>query len=318
MKSRMRLGLTVSMLITGGVLTSLEKVGTEVSLSSAREIWADLLRDADQLGFQVARVSDEEEMEIGAELRKTTRLWHEDAQASQYVTGVGETLLPYVRRKGIRYQFHVIESPHVNAFALPGGEVYVLRGMLNFLQSEAELATVLGHEISHVDLKHCIERYQYRVAMKQVGAGDIGSLVDMARGFVAIGYTQFEELEADEQGERLSIEAGYDPDAGPAVFARLQQRVKENKRLPAQTPAGEVTQAVGEAVLSYFQTHPPSAKRERQLADLEARKRRTLSGRVFYVGAENYRRKIPRTREEFPWERKRYLAKVFPHEDAPR
>jgi predicted Zn-dependent protease len=294
-------------------------VEPEVRLSSAREIWADLLRDADQLGFQVARVSDQEELEIGAELRKTTRLWHEDARASQYVTAVGETLLPNVRRKGIRYQFHVIESPQVNAFALPGGDVYVLRGMLNFLQSEAELATVIGHEISHVDLKHCIERYQYRVVMQQVGAGDIGSLVDMARGFVAIGYTQFEELEADEQGERLSIEAGYDPDAGPAVFARLQQRVQENKHLPAQTPAGEVALAVGEAAVSYFQTHPPSAKRERQLADLAARNRRTLSGRVFYVGAENYRRKIPRTTEEFPWERRHYVARVSPRQpDAQR
>ena len=310
MKSRVRLGLTVATLIAGGALTSLGKVEPEVSLSSAREIWADLLRDADQLGFQVARVSDHEEMEIGAELRKTTRLWHEDAQASQYVTAVGETLLPNIRRKGVRYQFHVIESPQVNAFALPGGDVYVLRGMLNFLQSEAELATVLGHEISHVDLKHCIERYQYRIAMKRMGVGDIGGLVDMARGFVAIGYTQFEELEADEQGERLSIEAGYDPDAGPAVFARLQQRLGENTPQRASTPAAEVTQAVGEAIVSYFQTHPPSEGRARQLAELARRNQRSLAGREFYTGGENYRRQIPRTRQEFPWERRRYVAKI--------
>ena len=313
MKNQIFLSLVVLMLIAGGVLTSLGKVETEVSLSSAREMWADLLRDADQLGLQVTHISEQEEMRIGAELRGAMRNWREDAKATQYISAVGQTLLPYVRRKSIRYEFHVIDSPQLNAFALPGGEVFVLRGMLDFLETEAELANVLGHEMSHIDLKHCVERYQYGLTLKRIGAPEIGKLADMARGLIAIGYTPYEELEADAQGMRLSIEAGYEPDAGPTTFARLKQRLGETTPPHASTPAGEVAEAVGEAVASYFQTHPPSEKRERQLIHLEARNRGTLSGRLFYIGAENYRRRIPRTREEFPWERKRYLAKVSSH-----
>ena len=149
------------------------------------------------------------------------RLPSDDPTWTPYVNAVGQSLVPYVRRTGISYQFHVIDSAEVNAFAVPGGQVFVFTGMLRFLKSEAELAAILGHEISHVDLRHCIEKYQYELAARRVGLDGIGQLADRARLPITIAYQKNEEIEADAQGARLSIQAGYDPSVAPVLFSRI-------------------------------------------------------------------------------------------------
>jgi predicted Zn-dependent protease len=217
------------------------------------------------------------------------------------VNAVGQGLLKNVNRKAIRYRFHVIKSPEVNAFAIPGGQIYVLAGMLDHLQSEAELAAILGHEISHVDLRHCVGRYQYQIAMKRVAP-----LFEIVHSLVAIGYSQDQELEADASGERLAIEAGYDPDAAIAVFNRMKTRFGESPAAPSTTPLGEAGQAVSGAIVSYFRTHPPSEQRARALSEMVAANRRRLSGRTVYRGAENYRERIPWTEREFAAEKRVY------------
>src|SRR5262249_39795652 len=160
----------------------------------------------------------------------------------------------------------------------PGGQIYVFTGLLDFLQSEAELAQILGHEISHVDLRHCVERYQYQLALKKIGVGDAAPLVELAHSLVAIGYSQDQEFEADASGERLAIDAGYDPDAAAAVFRRMKAQFGEPTREQATTPLGEAGQAVGQAIGSYFRTHPPSEDRARQLSDMVASNHRRLAG----------------------------------------
>ncbi|HYL36904.1 MAG TPA: M48 family metallopeptidase [Bryobacteraceae bacterium] len=304
MPLQFRFAAVLALLSLGGVLASLGEPNPDVSLSSVREIWADVLRDADQVGYKVTRVPAVEEMRVGAEMHAAMSWGAADPEAERYVTAVGARVLPYVRRHDIQYTFHVIDSPGVNAFALPGGHIYILGGMLGFLQSESELAAILGHEMSHVDLRHCIERYQYRIALRKVGAGDLGMLVDIVHDLVAIGYTQYEELEADAQGERLAVEAGYDPEAAARVFHRLQQAVGEQNPQPARTPIGEVAQSIGQAIGSYFQTHPSSHERELRLSSEVASNRRRLAGRTFYVGVKNYNERVPRTEREYPDEKR--------------
>jgi predicted Zn-dependent protease len=214
--------------------------------------------------------------------------------------------LPHLRRHGIHYQFHVIDSPGINAFALPGGQVFVMRGLLEFVESEAELAAVLGHEISHVDLRHCVERYQYEAKLKKAGVPELGWIVETAHRLVTLGFSPKQELEADAQGERLSVESDYDPDAGAALFARMKTRFHEPSRVQATTPAGEVTQAAGEAIGSYFRTHPRSEERVRRLNDMVARHRSQLAGRSFYVGKENLRERVPWSSVEYVDEYRRF------------
>ncbi|HLX44129.1 MAG TPA: M48 family metalloprotease, partial [Bryobacteraceae bacterium] len=247
------------------------------------------------------------EMQLGSEIAGQIKSWGaEDPEASKYVTAVGEQLLPNLNRKAIHYQFHVIQSPEINAFAIPGGHIYVLTGLLDFLHSEAELASILGHEMSHVDLRHCIERYQYELALKKVGARDAGAIVGIAHQFASLGYAQYQELEADASGERLAVEAGYDPDGASAVFHRMKIRFGEQHARPAETPLGEVGQAVGGALGAYFQTHPPSEERARQLSEMVAKNHSTLASRTFYRGVRNYKEKIPRSARQFPAEKRVY------------
>ena len=242
-------------------------------------------------------------MHVGRELAsRVIGWWQEDPTWGPYVSTVGHTLLPYIHRKGIRYEFHVVESRQINAFALPGGQIFVMTGMLEFLRSEAELAAILGHEISHVDLRHCIERFQYELALKKVGARDLGALAEIARRLLTVGYNKYQELEADAHGVRLSIQAGYDPQEGAVVFNRLRERAREQPAQRARTPVGEITQAME----SYFRSHPTSDERARRLDRLIVRNHQRLAGRTFYVGLENYRLRIPRTQQEFPGETRRF------------
>jgi predicted Zn-dependent protease len=290
-----------------GAAVSMGSMDRNVSLDSARQIWADMLRDVDEVGLQTTRVPVNEEMDLGRKLAADVRSWGaEDPRDSAYVTEVAAGLLPHVNRKAMRYQFHVIQSPQVNAFALPGGQIYVLSGLMEFLESESELAAVVGHEMSHVDLRHCIERYQYELALKKVGAGDAAGLVDLAHRLFAMGYSQDQELEADASGERLAIEAGYDPDAAAVVFDRMKVKFGEQAAAPATTPVGEAGQAVWEALGSYFQSHPPSAQRAQALRDMAARNRSTIGGQMVYRGVRNYAKRIPRRKQEFEAERHVY------------
>src|SRR5258708_13299086 len=229
--------IVLVLLAAGAVLATKGTADPDVSLSSLVELWSDALRDADQVGMKVRGVSDAEGMRIGSDLaRGITET--EDGADTAYVKAVAQPMLAHVRRQGIHYEFHVIESPQINAFALPGGQIFVMRGLLDFVESEAELSAVLGHEISHVDLRHCIERYQYEAKLKKAGVPELGSIVEMAHRLVTLGFTPQQELDADALGQTLSVEAGYKPGARRDPFQRMQARFHEPARTQATTPAG--------------------------------------------------------------------------------
>jgi predicted Zn-dependent protease len=298
-----KFALVFSLLAAGAVLATRGTSDPQVSLSSVVDLWNDTLRDTDQIGMKITRVSDAEEMKIGADLaRGVTDMGSEDADSTRYVTAVAQPLLSHLRRPGIHYQFHVIDSPQINAFALPGGQIFVMSGLLEFVESEAELTAVLGHEMSHVDLRHCIERYQYEAKLRKAGAPELGWMVEMAHRLVTLGFSPQQELEADAQGERLSVESGYDPDAEPALFTRMKTKFHEPSRVQATTPAGEVSEAAGEAIQAYFRTHPPSQERVARLNDMLARHRQELAQRSFYVGKENLRERVPKSSHQYAGE----------------
>jgi predicted Zn-dependent protease len=285
-----RLGLlaVLALLVVGGALTLIGASDEDVGFGSVLEIWGDVLRDVDQFGLKLTRVSDSDEMAIGERIAAEIAARSKATKAmSAYVDEVGQKLAAHVRRQHIRYQFHVIDAPDVNAFAIPGGHVYVFTGMLVFLHSEAELAAILGHEISHVDLRHCIERMQYGAALDKAGIGPLGRAADMLRQFASIEYDKYQELEADAQGARLSVEAGYDPAAAVAVFNRLQERYGQ-PTTKAKTPVGELGNALGAALGSYAASHPQSADRSRRLEALVRRYDSRLAGQNLSAGEERY------------------------------
>jgi predicted Zn-dependent protease len=258
---RPRFLLAMAVLIAATALATWRGVRTPVGLGSIRQLWSDALRDADQPALRLTRLSVGEESRLGDSLMSELP-WPEDPAAAAQVAAVAQAMLPHVHRRGITYRFHVAQAPMINAFALPGGHVIVTTGMLAFVQSNAELAEVIGHEIAHIDLRHAVERHQYQYRL--------GPLVELFHRLVAMPYSADQELDADAEGLRLAAAAGYDPAAAPALFARLQQS-EAPAAASSDTPAGEVGQAVSGAIASYFRSHPPSEERARRLKKLADR-----------------------------------------------
>jgi len=281
-----------------GGLLAMSESDYKVGLDSVVEIWGDFARDADHLGLTVTRVSAAREMEIGRKI-EALMATSDDPKLAAYVTAVGESLVRHVRRKGISYRFHISPSSHVNAYALPGGGIYITQGMLRVLQTEAELAAVLGHEIAHVDLRHCIERIQYEQLARKV-VGDLALIVRIGHELVERGFSEQKELEADVVGMILAAKAGYDPQAAIALFERLNKTWREahNEAKQPTLIVQELGTALGKALDQYFETHPPTQLRIHELGGAVKRNARAWAGRQFYAGRTNYRDGVPRVSDE--------------------
>lgn len=299
---RTRFYMVLASLIAGAALATRGTPDPVVSLESLTELWSDTLRDTDQIGMKVTRVSDVDEMRIGAELARGAADFGPVDDPQDYVNAVGKIVAQHVSRHGIHYQFRVINSAAINAFALPGGQIFVTIGMLNFIQSEAELAAILGHEIAHVDLRHCIERYQYEAKLTKAGLKQVGQMVEIAHHLATFSFAQYQESDADAQGERMSIESGYDATAAAGLFRRMQAHFGERARSPATTPSGEVAQSVDDTLASFFRTHPRSEERTRDLDAIVAMQRSSLRGKPLYVGRRNLAERVPRSIREYPAE----------------
>jgi len=169
-------------------------------------------------------MSEEEEIELGrTENRKILAQFglYRDEELQSYITKIGERIAAYSSRPELQFHFTILNDPLVNAFALPGGYVYVTRGMLAHMNSESELAAVLGHEIAHVTEKHA-ERSMTRgkvmkglstVAAIATGTTAVYDLGNMFGGVLLKGYSRGFELEADKVGAEYMAKAGYNPEA---------------------------------------------------------------------------------------------------------
>jgi len=201
-----------------------------------------------------------------------------DAALQAYVDGVGQKLAAASHRAKLKWTFTVLDSPEVNAFALPGGYVYVTRGIMAYLDSEAELAGVLGHEIGHVTARHGAQQAT-RQATAGVGVGLAtigGALLEMATGVPGVAqaagsvaqagaagliasYSRDQELQADQLGAEYLARSRYDP----ANMVEVIQVLKDQERY-----AAEVAKAAGRAALAspgWLASHPSNDQRLQQI-----------------------------------------------------
>ena len=306
-KRNLILAVMAIAIAVSGVLLAKSRLDYEVDPSAVIEIWADLMRDVDHVGLAITRVSAEREMEIGEQMALKMGGGYGLAnkeQLERYVTEIGEALAKNVQRKGIRYRFHVINSSVINAYAIPGGHIYVTTGLLGFAESEAELAAVIGHEISHVDLRHCIERLQYELAVRKMGGATLAAIAGIAHELVVLGFSEQQELEADANGVILAAKAGYDPRAAHKFDKRLVLKRIERLRKKKQSGLmiGELGQAIGDAFDQYFATHPPTPSRVRQFVRLYGRNESGWLGKRFYLGRSNIENRIARATNDWPEE----------------
>ena len=220
---------------------------------------------------------------------------YRDPKLERYVTEVGNRALAasHLRRPGTPEEFRrtpvtfgVLDSPIINAMALPGGYIYVTRGMLAHLNNEDQLATVLGHEIGHVAARHAA-RQAWQQQLSQglllggalLGQGvlglpaqDILNLGSMAAQMIFLRYSREDELEADKLGVEYSSLAGYDPRDVIAFFQTLS-RIQEKE---------------GQGMPGFLSTHPDPGDRIQRIRELTAgqpREKRTMPADSRYLNA---------------------------------
>jgi predicted Zn-dependent protease len=203
-------------------------------------------------------ISDKEEREIGEAASNRVRAEFgvmQDAALTKYVTLVGNVLARGSSRPDLKWEFIVLDTDGVNAFAAPGGLVHITRGALGLMKNEAELAGVLGHEIAHITRKHSVKAIQTGQGAKLL-TEEVGSRTSYwyTRAADALydnildkGFSRGDENEADQEGARLANKAGYNPAGLSAFLQKLLDRNKNNKG--------------GDRPNGLFSTHPDTRDR---------------------------------------------------------
>lgn len=199
-------------------------------------------------------VSQQQEVQLGADY--STQIEKElpivrDGQVNSYMASLGNSLASAADTRGLTWNFRVVDSKEVNAFAIPGGWVYVNRGLIERAANLSQLAGVLGHEIAHVTLRHSVQQMQQMqgagvgvsllctlTKVCQSGAGQ--TAVNVGGSALFAKFSRQDENEADAEGVKIAVQAGINPKGIPDMFRLL---LSERQRNP-------------NALEAFFATHP--------------------------------------------------------------
>jgi beta-barrel assembly-enhancing protease len=233
-------------------------------------------------------ISEKEEVSMGQQLHskfeKESGGLYPDSQVQQYVNTVGLSVARYAGRANLDWRFSVVNSPQVNAFAVPGGYIYVTQGLLFRLTNEAQLAGVLGHESGHIAKRHTakqIGRTKTTQGLATV-AGVVGGLfgygwagdVTSAVGALSnMSYSREQEHEADTEGLRYMTQAGYNPQGLVQLMKILQ------------------SSGGGKGAPEFLSTHPNPGNRVEYLTE-EIQKKYFDAAQRGELGEENFQRNI--------------------------
>lgn len=179
---------------------------------------------------QLSLINEQQEVAMGQQASKEVAQQmglYNDLDLERYVASVGRKIANASERPNLPWEFHIVDDPMVNAFALPGGYVYVTRGILAHLNDEAELASVLGHEIGHVTARHSVEQMS-KQQLAGIGLGvamilspqvaQLGDLANVGLQLMFLKFSRDDERQADDLGLRYMVHGGWDPNQMPPVF----------------------------------------------------------------------------------------------------
>jgi predicted Zn-dependent protease len=223
-------------------------------------------------------VSSEQEVEMGkadaAQVDSELPVVH-DTAIDRFITALGQSMASHTSRADLDWRFTVVNTPEVNAFALPGGFIYVDRGLIEQADRLDELAGVMGHEIGHVVRRHSVEQMKQSerrlaglVALCTLtrACSSVGGqlAIDVGAHALTARYSQRDEAQADSEGVLNTVRAGIDPEGLPSFFQKL---LNEQKERPS-------------AVQAFFSTHPTDQSRidatRREIAALDPAQLRGL------------------------------------------
>ena len=210
---------------------------------------------------QINIISESQEIQMGREADQQVVAemgLYDDPKAQAYVSRLGKELAAHSERPNLPWSFKVVDDPAVNAFALPGGFIYVTRGLMTHMTNEAELVSVIGHEIGHVTARHSVNQMSKQqlanigliagaIFRPDIAQGPLGQLAGQGLGLVFLKFSRDDERQADELGLRYLRGENYDPRQMAEVFKTLE-RVGEEAGPGAKVP-------------NWMSTHPAPAER---------------------------------------------------------
>lgn len=229
-----------------------------------------MTRSVDDIGQTLLRLSVEEEKTLGRDVHRLICENHKILNSPELIASLERLAAPMLERrerKQITYTFSVLDDQTVNAFAHVGGCVYATKGLLDFAGSDA-VQFVLGHEIAHVDMKHCTERITY-AARAAEAAGQAGSTIaQLVYQVIAMGYYEEHEFEADKWSYQAMRRIGRSRDQALAFHRRYLEHVTERGLESPSSDTKNVFETTVQEVNNHFRTHPPMAERLRRLEAL--------------------------------------------------
>lgn len=226
---------------------------------------------------EVILISTDTEVKIGRSMFKDIKEKfgiYEDVALQERINSIGQKIAAVCDRKDIKYRFYVLEGKdlkpeqRINAFAVPGGYVYIFKDMVGLMESDDEIAGVLAHEVGHVAAKHSVKRAQGSLgalALNLVGtqmASDNRTRfqVNQAIGHLMLSYSREDEKVADKLSVRYLKRAGYDPEA---ILNSVDKMIEKHRQAPPRTFTG-------------YQTHP-------YLAERKSNVKKEIYGRIDFV-----------------------------------
>ena len=236
---------------------------------------------------ELSLVSESQEIQMGQQGAKEVEQsigFYKDAAVNAYVADIGKRMAAESERPNLPWEFHVVDDASVNAFAIPGGFIYVTRGLMSSINNEAELAGVIGHEIAHVTHRHSVQQIsKSQLAQLGLGIGSIlssdiakfGQLAGAGLSLLFLKYGRDAENQADQSGFRYALGQSYDVRQIPNVFATLG-------RLSEGSGAGKLPE--------WLSTHPEPGNRIERLEKMIDTV--PLDQRKLIVDREDYLRHI--------------------------
>jgi predicted Zn-dependent protease len=273
------LSLLLVMLVAGAALyySNRHEKDAGLNANAVVNLAAETQRELSRVPMEATRISNEEEIEIGN--RMAARYEHRespssenDAAMQQYVSDVGANVvggsLAATQIVGLRTRRHLVYHFHyipdiglVNAFALPGGHVFIGTGLIALMHSEDELAMILGHEVEHIDRFHCAERVQIEARLRHIPlSGIVGLPIELFQA----GYNKDQELEADREGTLLAAQAKYSAGSAIEMFDEFDKRTRtaDGRR---GNPLEQVPKVALQGLAGYFRSHPYPSERKQQI-----------------------------------------------------
>lgn len=212
---------------------------------------------------EAGMISEKQEIEMGRATARQIEARYgvlNDPQITDRVNRIGQSLVDVCGRKNLTYTFKVLNTEDVNALACPGGFIYVFKGLVDYMPSDAELAGVLGHEIGHVVKRHTVHQLEKNMwtqlaailAGVASGNGDVLAIGMVVGDALAAGYSRADESAADREGFAYTVKAGYSPYAMLVTMHKLQELAAE----------------YGNPGWGIFDSHPDPAQRIRNMYKL--------------------------------------------------